>query len=93
MKRFETVDISYKDNSSVNFLYNSMFGRVLLKLLIRPWLSVFLGFFMDRRISKVLIKSFIKNNNINANYTNGKYCSKFFRYCGKNEVGMNFRYA
>lgn len=49
----------------LNFLYNTVLGRVLLKILIMPFISKLVGFFHDSSISKLKINSFIKNNNIN----------------------------
>lgn len=48
----------------LNFLYNTIPGRILLKLLINPFISKIVGFYHDMPISKLKIKSFIKNNNI-----------------------------
>jgi len=56
-------------------------GRILLGLLIRPFLSVLFGFFANSSFSKLFIKSFIKRNKINMDeYENKKYSSfnKFF---------------
>lgn len=48
------------------FLYNNFFGRIILKILVRPFLSKFMGWFLSRRISKLKIKKFIKTANINT---------------------------
>ena len=48
----------------LNFLYNTIPGRILLKLLINPFISKIVGFYHDIPLSKLKIKSFIKNNNI-----------------------------
>ena len=48
----------------LNFLYGNAFGRMLLKPLMAPCLSRLAGRLLSTRASKVLIKSFIKNNNI-----------------------------
>lgn len=53
-----------KESSSLAFLYNTAVGRALLKLLICPAVSKAVGKFMDSRLSKYLIKSFIKKNGI-----------------------------
>jgi len=63
-KAYKTYDISGKDNLGITFLYNTLPGRIILCLLVRPTTSKFLGFFMDRRISRLLIPSFIKSNDI-----------------------------
>lgn len=53
-----------KESASIRFLYNNFFGRLLLKLFKRRWLSRICGSFLNSRLSKPLIKKFIKNNNI-----------------------------
>jgi len=75
-KNYETNDISYKANLAVNFLYNSLPGRVLLSILVRPSVSRFFGFLMDRSASRIFIHSFVKRNNINmSEYINIEYKS------------------
>ena len=53
-----------KESASVRFLYNTFLGRLLLKLIKRRWLSRICGAFLNSRLSKIFIKRFIKNNNI-----------------------------
>jgi len=75
-QRFKTCDISGKENLSISFLYNTLPGRVLLRLLTRPLISKFLGFFMDCNVSRLAIASFVKKNNICLNeYKDVKYKS------------------
>ena len=57
-----------KDNPSkgLSFLYNTKFGRIILKLIaFNPITSKIVGKFMDSYLSKPIIKPFIKSNNIN----------------------------
>lgn len=57
-----------KPSKTLSFLYDSRIGRILLKPLVSSSLvSNIVGSFMDSRISKIIIPSFIKNNNININ--------------------------
>lgn len=50
----------------LSFLYNNIFGRIILKFLVNlPLVSKLSGFVLDRKVSKILIKPFIKCNNIN----------------------------
>ena len=73
---YETKEITYEDTLSINFLYKTLPGRILLSVLIRPIVSKFLGFFMDSGISRLLIPNFIKNNNICLDeYKDEKYVS------------------
>lgn len=48
----------------LGFLYHSALGRLILKLLTRPFISKAAGAFMDSRISVPFIRPFIKKNNI-----------------------------
>ncbi|MBE7011588.1 MAG: phosphatidylserine decarboxylase [Ruminococcaceae bacterium] len=48
----------------VKFLYKTILGRAILKILTRPTLSRVAGCFMDSRLSAVYINRFIKKNNI-----------------------------
>lgn len=63
--------VSRPDNElsgAQNFLYGTSFGRALLKgVLIRPWVSRLAGWYMDRRLSAVHIKGFIRSGGIDMN--------------------------
>ena len=61
---YETTSISNADGFAVRFLYKTLPGRVLLSLLIWPPISKLAGVFMDSRISCMMIRRFIRNNNI-----------------------------
>lgn len=54
-----------KESSALRFLYHTLPGRLLLKPLTSRALSKAAGAFMDSRLSKPLIKSFVKKNGIN----------------------------
>ena len=63
------------------FLYRNFIGRLILKLLIRPWVSKLGGFYMNRKCSKGMIKKFVKKNNIDLSQydmTNIKCYNDFF---------------
>lgn len=59
----------------LNFLYNTVLGRMILKVLTRPFLSKACGKFLDSGLSKPLIRGFVKKNGIdiaqleNPNFT------------------------
>lgn len=73
---YETKEITYKDNLAITFLYNNLFGRILLHILIGRSVSKFVGFLMERPISRLFIKGFINKNNINMEeYKDMKYKS------------------
>ena len=63
------------------FMYNTIPGRVVLKVATRKWVSATLGFYMKTPISKLKIKKFIKKNHINMDdfeKTKYKNFDKFF---------------
>lgn len=49
----------------LEFLYQTAFGRCVLKLLTRPGLSKAVGKYMDSRLSRWIIPRFIRSNGIN----------------------------
>lgn len=53
-----------KDNNVLNFLYRTIPGRIILKLLSARWISVLVGKFMDSPLSVGLIPGFAKKNGI-----------------------------
>ena len=52
------------NKGALNFLYNTALGRLLLKPLCSRALSKMCGAFLSCRLSKPLIKGFVKNNGI-----------------------------
>lgn len=59
------MDNKIKENSgTLKFLYNTAPGRLVLKMLVNPAISKIGGVYMNSRLSKIHIKSFIKNNGI-----------------------------
>ena len=64
------------ESGILKFLYNTVPGRVVLKILTSPIISKIGGAYMDSPISKIHIKNFIKNNGINmGDYEKVKYHS------------------
>lgn len=53
-----------KEGASLRFLYRTAIGRMLLKVLTARWISKLCGIFLDSKLSKPLIKSFVNNNGI-----------------------------
>ena len=51
---------------TLHFLYKTIPGRMVLKLLTRPGLSVASGRFLDSRASRLLIKPFIKSSGMDT---------------------------
>ena len=67
---------------TLNFLYKTRLGRILLKPLSSPAISKLSGLFLDSRLSAFLIKGFVRKNNINLEeyQTEGiKTFNQFFR--------------
>lgn len=64
-----------KESSGIlRFLYNTVPGRMVLKIITSPTISRIGGAYMDCRVSKIHIKGFIKNNNIDmTQYEKAKY--------------------
>lgn len=71
--------IVYKDNGQDNFLkklYGSELGRTALSLMVKPAVSKAVGWLLDTKLSTVLIKPFVKSNNIDmSDYVNKEYSS------------------
>lgn len=55
-----------KDSLSLRFLYNTIPGRILLRPLISRFVTRLGGKFADSRISRCLVKGFIRKNNIDV---------------------------
>ncbi|MCQ2532347.1 MAG: phosphatidylserine decarboxylase [Saccharofermentans sp.] len=69
---------------TLEFLYGTKLGRILLKPLVRPGLSKFCGKLLDTNASKILIKPFIKNNGIDmSEYQDEKYTCFNDCFCRK----------
>ena len=49
----------------LRFLYHTVLGRRILKILINPTLSEYCGRFLDSKVSAILIPFFVKKNKIN----------------------------
>jgi len=74
--KYRTIDISNADKPSIRFLYNTIPGRVLLKILIRPPISKLAGFLLRSPASRILINKFIRQNNIDmTEYRSVRYKS------------------
>lgn len=72
-------NVSYEDNGQDRFLrsvYGSCLGRVLLQPLIQPGVSKAAGALLDSKLSKCLIKPFIKRNRLDMSaYVQRQYHS------------------
>ncbi len=79
-----------RKRDTLTLLYETAFGRLLLKLLTARWLSKIAGSFCDSRLSKPLIKKFVKNNNIDlSEYKKTEFSS--FNDCFTREIKEELR--
>lgn len=56
--------MSTEESKTLKFLYTTFIGRCILKVLTWNFISQICGFFLDSRLSKCLIKTFVRKNNI-----------------------------
>lgn len=56
---------------AVQFLYTTRFGRFVLKILVRPWVSKTVGWVLNRRVSAPFARSFAKKNGIDLSQYEG----------------------
>ena len=72
----KTVDEVDVNANTTKKLYDTFWGRVLVKILKRPFVTKFVGFVLSRRISRVIVKTFIKKSKIDmSDYPERKYKS------------------
>lgn len=53
-----------KESGSLRFLYHTLPGRLVLRVLISRWVSKLAGSYLSGRLSKPLIGKFVRNNGI-----------------------------
>ena len=53
-----------RDSATLRFLYRTAVGRLFLRPLTARWVSKFCGRYMDSRMSKSMIRRFVKKNGI-----------------------------
>ena len=75
LKKDELYDIEI--SSSQKFLYNTIPGRIILKLIYNRFISNIVGFFLNLRISKPLIKKYITKYDIDMNLYKEKNYTSF----------------
>lgn len=79
--RKSSEDIITESSKTLNFLYGTFVGRIVLKILTRRWISNLIGIYMNSSLSKHKIKKFIDKNNINTyeyEYKHYKSYNEFF---------------
>jgi len=81
-QKYESVDIPEESKKSIRFLYNTIPGRIFLKLTVRPTISKLAGLLLSSPASRFMIKGFIESNDINTDeYPDVEYKSfnEFFK--------------
>lgn len=69
-------NIIIESSKTLNFLYDNLLGRFILKIFICKFISNLIGIYMNSKLSIPKIKKFIKENNIDMNeYEKKKYIS------------------
>lgn len=64
------------EGKSIEFLYGTAFGRVILKIMVRPWVSKTAGWLLSRRASALFISPFVRKNGVDlADYEGAPYKS------------------
>ena len=75
-KQYPTIDMNAHSGGSLRFLYENAFGRLFLKLLISPFVSKLGGVYLSSPLSRPMIASFIKKNQIDMHqYEKGPFAS------------------
>ena len=73
----------------MGFLYHTVPGRICLKLLTARWLSKVCGIFLDSRLSKPLIRSFVEKNDIDlAQFESDSFTCFNDCFCRKIKDGL-----
>ena len=73
-----------KANSSLRFLYNTVIGRIVLKILTTHFVSKVAGAFFNSRLSTPMIKSYIKKYNIDISICEDKKYKSFNEFFKRN---------
>ena len=70
----ETVQ-NQKESAALRFLYGTVLGRLILKLLCMRWISRLCGRFLDSGVSKPIIRPFVRRHGIDLS----EYTSEGFK--------------
>lgn len=85
----DAMEQTKKESATLRLLYHTAVGRLFLKVLTARWISKVVGAFMDSRLSKPLIKGFVRKNGIDLS----QFESDDFRcfndcFCRKIKAGL-----
>ncbi|MBR4111352.1 MAG: phosphatidylserine decarboxylase [Clostridia bacterium] len=81
----EYVELNYNqinhqdEGVFLKFLYSTIFGRCILKILVCPFVSKFVGIVLNTPMSKPLIKRYVKKYDINLGDKKFKSFNDFFK--------------
>ncbi len=79
-----------KEKGLLPFLYHTVPGRMALKVLTAPWVSKAAGAFCDSKLSRPLIKGFVKKNGIDlSEYVTDKFAC--FNDCFTRQIRPELR--
>ena len=73
-----------KDQKALIFLYKTIIGRLILKVITLPIISKLSGLFFNSKLSKIYINKFIKKNNIKMNEYKEKQYKSFNDFFTRN---------
>ncbi len=77
-------------SKSVKFLYQNMFGRIILRLLNNRFISKIVGLYMSSSLSKGRIKKTIKNYNINMSLYEDREFKSFNDFFTRHKKNIKF---
>ena len=77
-------------SGSVKFLYTSLLGRLILKLINRPFISKLVGKYMNSKLSIKRINKTIKDDNIDMNLFEEKEYSSFNDFFTRKKKNLDF---
>ena len=77
-------------SGSVKFLYTSLLGRLILKLINRPFISKLVGKYMNSKLSIKRINKTIKDNNIDMNLFEEKEYTSFNDFFTRKKKNLDF---
>jgi Phosphatidylserine decarboxylase len=76
MSDINVYEDTFETSGTIKFLYESILGRCLLKILVQPIFSKVIGHLLNLHFSKIIIKPFIRKNRIDmSRYEDKTYIS------------------
>ena len=85
----EKNNVQRKESRALSFLYKTPPGRLLLKAVTARWVSVVVGKILDTRLSKPMIKRFVRKNGIDlSEYESDGFTCFNDCFCRKIKEGL-----